>query len=413
MAKLAKFKYVARDAMGKRVEDQVEAISQTAAVATLRKARLTVLSIAPVKAPGLFNLNFSFGNKKPKPRAGINDLVIFTRQFSTMVEAGLPVVEILDILAEQADDPGFKLALQDIRSDVRGGTDLSSALNKYPKLFNRLYVDLIRAGESSGELDVILKRLAGYMEKTAALRRKIISAMTYPMVSLGLIILITVGLLVFIVPSFEEVFKQLGAELPLPTRMVLFVSKLLTERWYIVIAAGVGLFLGVRAFQKSIRGRYIIDSTKLKLPLFGELFQKVAVGRFARTFSTMLRSGVPMLASLEIVASTAGNGVVEEAVLASREAVRQGESLATPLADAPVFPPMVVRMIAVGERTGAVESLLEKVADFYDEQVDASVEALSSVIEPVMIVFLGILVGSIVIALILPIFELQKLVGRS
>ena len=400
---MAKFKYVARDRGGNRIEDEITAKNQAAANQQLRKGGLTVLSITEVKS-GFLNLSFG----KPRPRVKGNDLVIFTRQFSTMVEAGLPVVEILDILLDQTDDPGFKIVVAEVRSQVRGGSDLSTALGKYPKVFSDLYINLIRAGEASGDLDVILKRLAVYLEKAASLRRKIISAMTYPSVSLVMVIGITVGLLVFIVPMFAEMFESMGAELPMPTRIVLFLSNTFMHRWYIVVGLAVGIFFFIRFTKKSPRGRYFWDSLKLKAPAFGELFQKIAVGRFARTFSTMLKSGVPMLASLDIVAATAGNGVVEEAISASREAVRQGESLATPLSESPVFPPMVVRMISVGERTGALETLLEKVADFYDEQVDASVEAMTSIIEPLMIGVMGVLVGGIVIALMLPIMQMSS-----
>ncbi len=345
---------------------------------------------------------------KPKARVSGNDLVIFTRQFATMVEAGLPVIEILDILLEQTDDAGFKIVVTDVRAAVRSGTDLSSALAKWPKIFSPLYVNLIRAGEASGELDVILKRLSAYLEKTASLKRKIISAMAYPGVSLAAILLITIGLLTFIVPMFKEMFDQLGADLPTPTRIVMAISDTLINRWYITVGGVIGFLVVLKLVRKSPRGRYLLDALILKMPVCGELFQKVALSRFSRTFSTMLKSGVPMLASLDIVASTAGNGVVEEAILASREAVRQGESLATPLSESTVFPPMVVRMTSVGERTGALESLMEKVADFYDEQVDTAVDSLTSIIEPVLICVMGVLVGAIVIAIFLPILSLQQ-----
>lgn len=402
---MARFKYVARDSAGNKIEEEIESASQAAAMQVLKRSRMTVLSITEVKK-GFLNFNLTIG--KPKPRAKSSDLVIFTRQFSTMVEAGLPVVEILDILLEQTDDPGFKIAVSDVRTSVRGGSDLSSAMGKFPKVFGPLYVNLIRAGEASGDLDVILKRLAVYLEKNASLKRKIVSAMTYPAVSLFLVIAITVGLLVFIVPQFEEMFSKMRIELPLPTRIVLAISNTLIYYWYLVISWTVIIIVVLTLAHKTARGRYIMDSIKLRAPVFGELFQKVALSRFSRTFSTMLRSGVPMLGSLDIVASTAGNGVVEEAVMASRDAVRQGEALASPLSECSVFPPMVVRMISVGERTGALETLLEKVADFYDEQVDAAVETLTSIIEPVMIGVMGVLVGGIVIAIFMPILELQK-----
>ncbi len=402
---MSKYKYVARDSTGKKIEDEITAKSQAAAMQQLRRNGLAVLSIGEVKKS-----IFSGSLFKPKPRVTGDDLVIFTRQFATMVEAGLPVVEILDILLEQTDDAGFKLAVSDVRSAVRSGTDLSTAMGKYPQVFPALYVNLIRAGEASGDLDVILKRLAGYLEKNLSLKRKIKSAMMYPSVSLAMVLLITIGLLVFIVPMFQDIFDQLGAELPLPTRIVLAISNTLIGHWYLVAGAAVGIFILLRLFRKSPRGRYMLDGWRLRAPVIGDLFKKVALSRFSRTFSTMLKSGVPMLGSLDIVASTAGNGVVEEAITASREAVRLGESLATPLSESPVFPPMVVRMISIGERTGALETLLEKVADFYDEQVDTAVDALTSVIEPVMIVLMGIIVGGIVIAIFLPILNMSQAV---
>lgn len=404
---MAKFKYVARDQSGGKIEDVIEAANQAAATAALRRMRFTVLSMKPVK-PGIFNISLT----KPRPHAKSADLVIFTRQFATMVEAGLAVVEILDILLEQIDDPGFKIVIEELRSDVRGGSDLSTSLSKYPKVFSQLYVNMIRAGEASGELDSILKRLAGYLEKSEALKRKIKSAMTYPMVSLTLVFGITIFLLVYIVPQFVEIFDKMGAEVPLPTRIVMGMSTALTSQWYLIMAAIAGFIVLTVVSRKSQRGRYLWDACFLKMPIFGELIQKIAISRFAQTFATMLRSGVPMLGSLEIVATTSGNSVVEEAVLASREAVRQGESLATPLGECPVFPAMVVRMVAVGEKTGSVESLLEKVAEFYDEQVDAAVESLTSVIEPVMIGVMGILVGGIVIAIFVPIFQMSQAAGR-
>ncbi|MDR1535251.1 MAG: type II secretion system F family protein [Planctomycetota bacterium] len=400
---MPKFKYVGKDSNGAKVEETIEAPNQNSARQMLKRSGVTVLTISEVKK-SIFNLSFG----QPRARASTSDLVIFTRQFSTMVEAGLPVVEILDILTEQTDDPGFKLAVGDIRASVRAGSDLSTAMAKYPKVFAPVYINLIRAGEASGDLDVILKRLASFLEKNASLKRKIISAMTYPSVSLTLIILITVGLLVFIVPQFQDIFSKLGAQLPLPTVVVITISDTLINNWHLVLGA-VGALVGLIVFAKrTAGGRLLLDKLKIKSPVVGELFKKVSISRFSRTFSTMLKSGVPMLGSLEIVAGTAGNAVVEAAVMEAREAVRHGETLAAPLSECPVFPPMVVRMISVGERTGALEALLEKVADFYDEQVDSAVESMTSIIEPVMIGIMGILVGGIVIALFLPILELQN-----
>ncbi|MDR3077290.1 MAG: type II secretion system F family protein, partial [Planctomycetota bacterium] len=329
---MPKFKYVTRDDRGAKIEDDIESKNLAAARQALKRMGITVISITEVKKS-----LFSFSNlNKPKPRAKASDLVIFTRQFSTMIEAGLPVVEILDILNEQTDDPGFKLAVSEVRASVRGGADLSTAMSKFPTVFTPLYINLLKAGEASGDMDVILKRLAVFLEKNASLKGKIKSAMVYPCVSLALVLLITTGLLIFIVPMFQEIFDKLGSQLPLPTRVVVAISDALLNSWYLVGGGMVGLFLLLKMVMKSPRGRYFMDKMKHRAPVFGDLFQKVAISRFARTFSTMLRSGVPMLGSLDIVAGTAGNGVVEEAVMAAKEAVRQGEGLSIPLSDCPV-----------------------------------------------------------------------------
>ncbi|MDR2392137.1 MAG: type II secretion system F family protein, partial [Planctomycetota bacterium] len=335
------FKYVARDSSGSKIEDSIEAADAKVARQMLKRMGLNVLTISEKKKG--FSLP-SFGN--PKPRANQTDLVLFTRQFATMVEAGLPVVEILDILNEQTDDKGFKMVVNDIRQAVRGGSDLSTAMAKYPKVFATLYTNLVKAGETSGDLDVILKRLAGYLEKNLSLIRKIKSAMTYPVISLGLILIITVGLMAFIVPQFVDIFNKMGAILPLPTRIVVAISDAMVEYWYMCLMVLAGIVVALVMVKRTAKGRLIIDGIKLKLPIFGELFKKVAVSRFSRTFSTMLRSGVPMLGALDIVAGTAGNGVVEKAVMSARDAVRHGETLASPLSECPVFPPMVVRMIS-------------------------------------------------------------------
>jgi type IV pilus assembly protein PilC len=327
-----------------------------------------------------------------------------------MIGAGLPVMECLDILAEQADDPGFKASLYKICSDVRTGTDLSSALGRHPRIFSNIYVNMIRAGEASGQLDTILVRLADYMEATESLKRKIKSAMTYPCISLLMIFAITAFLLIFIIPKFEKIFLDMGVSLPLPTRIVLGVSNTVSNPFFmgIFVAVVVGLAVAIIMLKRTRKGRYVWDTMMLKLPVFGGLLQKVAISRFSRTFATLLRSGVAILGALEIVASTSGNAVVEEAVGASREAIRQGEPLARPLADTPIFPPMVVRMIRVGETSGSLEVLLEKISEFYDEQVDATVESLTSLIEPMLIGVMGFVVGGIVLSIFMPIFKMQE-----
>jgi len=402
------FKYVARDSNGNRVENTINAADDASAQAALKRQGLVVLSLTQEK--GRFALGL--GGKDPRPRVSSADLVIFTRQFATMVGAGLPIMECLDILAEQADDPGFKAALYKICNDVRSGTDLSSALSRHPRLFTDIYVNMIRAGEASGQLDTILVRLAEYMEASESLKRKIKSAMTYPCISLVMIFGITIFLLVFIIPQFKKIFEDLGVELPAPTRFVLGVSHVLTELWYVLVAVIGALIGGIIMFKRTKKGRYCWDWFTLKLPIFGGLLQKVAISRFARTFATLLRSGVAILGALDIVSTTAGNAILQEAVEASREAVRQGEPLAKPLANTWIFPPMVVRMIQVGERSGALETLLEKISEFYDEQVDATVEALTSLIEPLMIGIMGFVVGGIVLAVFLPIFKMQQALGK-
>jgi type IV pilus assembly protein PilC len=405
------FKYIARDQRGQRIEDRISAPNADAATAALRRLNLTALSVTEDKGGLSALMNFQIGGKKaPKARVSSGDLVIFTRQFATMIGAGLPVMECLDILAEQADDPGFKASLYKICSDVRTGTDLSSALGRHPRVFSNIYVNMIRAGEASGQLDTILVRLADYMEATESLKRKIKSAMTYPCISLLMIFAITAFLLIFIIPKFEKIFSDMGVSLPLPTKIVLGVSNTVSDPIFMgaFLAVVVGLVVAIVMLKRTKKGRYLWDTMMLKLPVFGGLLQKVAISRFSRTFATLLRSGVAILGALEIVASTSGNAVVEEAVGASREAIRQGEPLAKPLADTPIFPPMVVRMIRVGETSGSLEVLLEKISEFYDEQVDATVESLTSLIEPMLIGVMGFVVGGIVLSIFMPIFKMQE-----
>lgn len=339
----------------------------------------------------------------------LNEKVIFTRQLSTMIAAGIPLLECLEILAEQMDNPGFKAALEEIVMMVRGGTDLSSALGEYPNCFEDIYVNMIRAGEVSGQIDEILERLAEFLEASAKLRSQITSAMTYPVISLLMIGGIAGFLLMFVVPKFKEIFDNMGVKLPLITQILMGTSSAMVNYFYIWIPVAVGIVVGTKAWAKTPPGRRFFDWFKLAAPVFGPLFKKVAISRFSRTFATLISSGVPILGALEIVASTAGNVHIEEAVLAAAENVRQGETLATPLADVPkLFPPMVTRMIAIGEKSGALEALLMKIAEFYDQQTEAAVEQLTSLIEPIMIGVMGLIVGGMVLAIFLPIFEMQK-----
>ncbi len=339
----------------------------------------------------------------------LNEKVIFTRQLSTMIAAGIPLLECLEILAEQMDNPGFKAALEEIVMMVRGGTDLSTALGEYPNCFEDIYVNMIRAGEVSGQIDEILERLAEFLEASAKLRSQITSAMTYPVISLLMIGGIAGFLLMFIVPKFKEIFDNMGVKLPLITQLLMSLSTGMVTYFYIWIPASIGIVVGIKAWAKTPPGKSFFDWFSLAVPVFGPLFRKVAISRFARTFATLISSGVPILGALEIVASTAGNVHIEAAVNAAAENVRQGETLATPLAEVPqYFPPMVTRMIAIGEKSGALEALLMKISEFYDQQTEAAVEQLTSLIEPIMICVMGFIVGGMVLAIFLPIFEMQK-----
>lgn len=404
------FKYVAKDASGKQVSKTMEAKNESDVKAQLRSQSLQVISVTEEKKSSLWNIQLG---GPPKPRVGGEGLVIFTRQFSTMISAGIPVLECLDILEEQAEDPGFKKVVQTIVEDVRSGLDLSAAIGKHTVCFDRIYINMIKAGEASGQLDTILGRLADYMEATEQLKREIKGAMTYPVVSLVMILGITIFLLVFIIPKFAGIFEALGVELPLPTRIVMAMSAGLTDYLFPILMILVGTVLILQWWKSTDSGGYLWDRLMLKAPVFGELFQKIALSRFAKTFATLLRSGVPILGALDIVSATAGNRVVEEAVENAKESIRAGDNLAKPLSDSPVFPPMVVRMIAIGEKSGALEQLLEKISEFYDQQVEAMVESLTSLIEPLMIGVMGLIVGGIVLSVFLPIFKIQEALRKK
>ena len=334
------------------------------------------------------------------------DIVIFSRQFATMIDAGLPLVQCLDILASQQENAEFKKVLLDVKSSVEGGSTFADALRKHPKVFDDLYVNLIAAGEVGGILDTILNRLSGFLEKSEKLKGKIKSAMTYPTAVIVIACLVVSGLLIWVVPIFEEMFSGFGQALPAPTQIVVNMSNVLKSYWYIVIGAGVAIGVGLKSAYKTPGGRRFMDKMFLKAPVMGDLIRKTAVARFTRTLGTMLSSGVPILEALEIVSKTAGNVIIEDAVMKARTSLSQGKTLADPLLETKVFPGMVTQMIAVGESTGALDTMLTKIADFYEEEVDQAVEALTSLIEPMLMAFLGIVVGGLVIALYLPIFQI-------
>lgn len=412
---MRKFKYTAKNAGGGTVSGSVTAPSEADAVTQLQRQSLTVLK---VKAEGdsLFTMNL-FGGRDPRPHVKPDDMVLFTRQMATMISAGIPLLEALEVQAEQATDKGFRIAIGRIAEMVRTGSDLSTALGRYPKIFKPIFINMIRAGEASGQLDEILLRLAEYQEASVALRREIKAAMTYPVISLALITGITLFLMVGILPKFKTIFDSLlasnpDASLPGITRFMLSLSLTMRDNFLIGFLVGVALIVAVVLYVRTGSGQWQWHWLMLRLPVFGPLFSKVAMSRFSRTFATLIRSGVPILGSLDIVAGTAGNRIISDAVIVAKESVRQGNTLAEPLAASGVFPPMVTRMISIGEKSGALESLLSKISEFFDQQVSATVESLTSLIEPIMIGVMGVMVGSIVLSVFLPILKLQQLVTK-
>jgi len=390
---MATFRYSARTESGDSIDGTLTASSQAEALSQLRGQNLTVMSMRQEASRRGLAL---FGRKlgKPRARVGIDDMVLFTRQLSTMISAGIPLLEALEILAEQVENKGFSAVIDDVVTRVRSGSDMSAALSEYPRIFPTIYTNMVRAGEASGQLDEILDRLAEYQEATARLRREIKSAMTYPAISLVLIVSIAMFLMLFIVPKFNDIYVGLDIEIPTLTAVMMNTALYMRAHFWYGFLGVIGLVVALVIYLRTEIGGRQWDWLKLKLPVFGPLFQKVALSRFSRTFATLIKSGVPILGALEIVAGTAGNRIVAEAVDNARESVRQGESLAPPLAESSVFPPMVTRMIAIGERSGALEQLLNKISQFYDEQVQATIESLTSLIEPIMILVMGIIVGS-------------------
>ena len=379
---------------------EIEAVSEEAVKAQLVRQKITPTKIKP-KPKDLF-ANVAFLQPKVKE----HDVILFARQFSTMIDAGLPIIQCLDILYSQQANPTFKKMLKNIKESVEGGATLAEALKKFPKQFDDLFVNMIAAGEAGGILDAILQRLAAYMEKTARLKSQVKGAMTYPIVTLLIAIVVLAVILVFVIPVFQEMFADFGGELPMPTQIVVAMSDMVkTKIIYIIVA----IFLFAIAFKKfnsTERGRDIVDALLLKLPVFGTLLRKVAVAKFTRTMGTMLASGVAILEALDIVAKTAGNRTVEKAIYNVRSGIAEGRTMADPLQESGVFPPMVCQMIGVGESTGALDAMLEKIADFYDEEVDQAVENLTALIEPFMLVFLGVTIGGLVVAMYLPIFKM-------
>ncbi|HEV2842116.1 MAG TPA: type II secretion system F family protein [Chthoniobacterales bacterium] len=402
------FSYQARDASGKIVSGIQDALNEDNAVTSLMSRGLMVLSLQQKAA-------VSRARKKTWT-VKETDLVLFTRQLSTMIEAGISLVQAMTALYDQCDPKrqrSLRHIISDVTTRVQGGETFHESIAKHPRVFDRLFVSMVKAGEHGGLLAEILDRLAGFLEASARLRKKVKSAMTYPVIVICIAFAITIFLLVKVVPIFGEIFKDFGAKLPAPTQFLIDISEFMRSEWYFLILGFGGAFFALRTFLRSTRGKQLSDRWKLKLPIFGPLIHKICMSRFSRTFAQLIRSGVPILEVLDIVGGASGNHVVETSIKGVSEDVERGDNLSVALSKKPIFPPMMLRMVSAGEATGKIDTMLEKMADFWDEEIEAMLDALTSLIEPLLIVFLGVIVGGIVIAMFLPIFKLNEVVSQS
>lgn len=401
------FAYKVRDRGGKLVEGQLEADNAQLVVGKLRS-----MGYVPIEVQQTSGNALKKDLKIPgfSDRVKLKDVAVFSRQFATMINAGLSLLRALAILAEQTENKALADVANQVRLDVEKGSSLSNALSKHPKVFNRLYISMVKAGEIGGVLDSVLMRLADTIEKQVELRRKVKSAMTYPAVVAVLVLVIVTAMLLFIIPMFQDLYTELGGKLPLPTQILINVSNFVRQFWWLIFGVEIAAVVLFRRWINNENGRKQWDALKLKMPVFGQLVRKTALARFSRTLSALVRSGVPILESLDIVADTCGNHVVAEATRATQASVKRGEPLARELENHAVMPPMVVQMMAVGEETGALDEMLDKIADFYDQEVEATVDALTSLIEPLLIVVMGVCVGGMVISLYLPMFNIIKLI---
>jgi len=402
---MANFKYTAIDAAGRGVKGKIEAENEQLVVARLHEQRLHITNLERDKSVAQ---KASIGKAK---KVKLHSLVVFSRQLATMIDAGIAIVRALDILENQLKDDVFKDVIAQCKRDVKGGASLTDAFGKHPNVFSRLYVNMVRAAETGGILDQILDRLSTFLEKDLEVRSKIKSAMIYPILVLSFAVLMMTALFLFVLPKFKEIFISMDIEMPIATRMLFGISTMLKSHWYIPLALVIGGFAAYRAYSKTEKGAYQIDSFKLKFPVVGDIVQKMAISRFSRTFSTLISSGVPMMRSLEIVGETSGNRVIAGAIDNARNSIREGQKISTPLTQSGLFPNMVTHMIDIGEETGRLSDMLGKVSDFYDQEVDNAVKALTSLIEPVLIVFMGGIVGFIAVSIMAPIFKLISNIG--
>jgi type IV pilus assembly protein PilC len=402
---MAKFVWEGKSKSGNVVTGEMEAPNEAFVLSQLRRQQ-----VMPVKVRSKgkdIGIKFDFGRGSVTQK----ELAIFTRQFATMIDAGLPLVQCLDILGNQQENGAFKKIVLKVKEDVEGGSTFADALGKHPRFFDQLFVNLVSAGEVGGILDTILARLAAYIEKAMKLEKKIKSAMVYPATILSVALIVTMVLLLKVIPTFGAMFKDFGAQLPAPTVFVMALSDYARKYFFVAVVAIVGIVFAIKWYYRQENGRRQIDALLLKMPVIGSLLQRIAVARFARTLGTMVSSGVPILESMDIVSKSAGNKVIEEAIAKARLSISEGKTIADPLADAKVFPTMVTQMVGVGEATGALDTMLNKIADFYDEEVDTAVDALTSLLEPMLMVFLGVVIGGLVIAMYLPIFKLAGAIG--
>ncbi len=404
---MPQFEYIVKDKEGKNLNGRREGVDVNNIVSSLRQEGFLIIRINEVKAKTSIFSKDLFTSKRGG-RIKSDDIVVFSRQLATMVEAGVPLVQSLSILAEQAENATLQKTVVSLRDDVESGKSLSEALEKFKKTFSGLFISMVKAGESSGRLEEILDRLSTYIEKTNALQKKIKSALVYPAVVSSMALIITFGMMTWVIPQFAGIFTSLNAPLPTPTRLLIAASNILRQNFILIVGGVVGLIFLFLRYINTKRGRYWFDGMKLKAPIFGSLFMKVSISKFSRTLSTLVKSGVPILAALEIVAKTGGNVRIEQIIFEVRTCIKEGESISAPLSKKKIFPPMVVRMIAVGEETGELDKMLGKISDFYDVQVDNAVSGLTSMIEPLVIAFLGIVIGTIVIAMFLPILTLTN-----
>jgi type IV pilus assembly protein PilC len=403
---VATYAYTARKDRGGVFSGVAAGASKQAVAADLKRKGLTVLKIEEKRTA----LNFK-ALMESTTKIKARDKAVFARQFATMIQSGLAVLRALYVLEEQTENPRFKKIIASVRSDVESGMSLSDAMERYPVAFDRLYVSMVRSGEIGGALDASLNRLASQLEKDDSIRRTIKAAMAYPMLIAAFAIIVMIGMLLFIIPIFARMYADLGGQLPMLTRVMMTLSNLMKNYWFILLPALILMFWGIKRWKKTDKGRRSWDRVKLKLPMkLGPVIQKIAVARFSRTMATLVSSGVPILQAIEITGKTSGNAIIEDAMLDVKESVRSGESIAKPLSRVTVFPPMVTHMISIGEETGALDAMLNKIADFYEDEVDSTIKSLTSIIEPIMMLFVGGLVGLIVIAMYLPMFNMMNLV---